>query len=204
MNHSKNLLILLSFLSCSVGFAQKDSSVRPVIHSPVRILTVEPGVGIHTNFGTDLLLATLVQWNPGKRLSFGAHTSFNINNITQRKFNHVITDYNYSINQKFGVGTTFYSKKSSHTFMAMVGAKYTAYQETLANPDFNKVSTSISSLSPDYGLMYGLKKGWNRYFLSFRMYIPLFPWPTHGSNINYLDGNMNNLALELGLGIKLK
>jgi hypothetical protein len=29
----------------------------------VRVLTVEPGVGIHTNFGTDLLITNLDQWN---------------------------------------------------------------------------------------------------------------------------------------------
>lgn len=204
MKPIKSLSILLFLFACSYGFAQKDSATTAAKHYPVRKLTTEPGIGIHTNFGTDLLITNLVQWNPRKRLSFASHTSFNINNVFQRDFNHVKTNYNYSINQKFGAGTTFYLRKSSHTFLLMIGAKYTAFQETLENPNFNKVSTSISALSPDYGLMYSLKRGWKKYFFTYRMYIPLYPWPTKGSNITYIDGNRNNIALELGVGIKIK
>jgi hypothetical protein len=200
-----NYLLILSFLfSYSYGFAQKDLSADEIKHYPVRKLTIEPGVGIHTNFGTDFLITNLVQWNPYKRLSVASHSSFNINNITQRDFNNVKTDYNYSINQKFEAGTTLYCKKSSHTFFLMVGIKYTAYQETLDNPNFNKVSASISSLSPDYGLMYSMKRGWKKYFFTYRMYLPLYPWPLKSTDINYSDGNMNNIALEFGVGIKIK
>jgi hypothetical protein len=200
-----NYLLILSFLfSYSYGFAQTDLSADEIKHYPVRKLTIEPGVGIHTNFGTDFLITNLVQWNPYKRLSVASHSSFNINNITQRDFNNVKTDYNYSINQKFGAGTTLYCKKSSHTFFLMVGIKYTAYQETLDNPNFNKVSASISSLSPDYGLMYSMKRGWKKYFFTYRMYLPLYPWPLKSTDINYSDGNMNNIALEFGVGIKIK
>lgn len=170
----------------------------------VRKLTIEPGLGIHTNFGTDFLITNLVQWNPTKRLSIASHTSFNINNIFQRDFNYVKTNYNYSINQKFGIGSTFYSKKSSHTLLLMIGAKYTAFKETLENPNLDKISTSISALSPDYGLMYSFKRGWKKYFFTYRMYVPLYPWPIKGSDINYIDGNRNNIALELGVGIKIK
>jgi hypothetical protein len=200
-----NYLLILSFLfAYSYGFAQTDLSADEIKHYPVRKLTIEPGVGIHTNFGTDFLITNLVQWNPYKRLSVASHSSFNINNITQRDFNNVKTDYNYSINQKFGAGTTLYCKKSSHTFFLMVGIKYTAYQETLDNPNFNKVSASISSLSPDYGLMYSMKRGWKKYFFTYRMYLPLYPWPLKSTDINYSDGNMNNIALEFGVGIKIK
>jgi hypothetical protein len=86
----------------------------------------------------------------------------------------------------------------------MVGVKYTAFQETLDNPNFNKVGASISSLSPDYGLMYSMKRGWKKYFFTYRMYIPLYPWPIKSIDITYSDGNMNNIALELGVGIKIK
>jgi hypothetical protein len=204
MKPSNYSFILLILFSCSYGFAQQDLSAAAVKHYPVRKLTIEPGVGIHTNFGTDFLITTLVQWNPQKRLSLGSHSSFNINNITQREFNNVKTDYNYSINQKFGAGTTLYCNRSSHTFLLMVGVKYTAYQETLDNPNFNKVSASISSFSPDYGLMYSMKRGWKKYFFTYRMYLPLYPWPIKSTDINYSDGNMNNIALEFGVGIKIK
>lgn len=200
-----NYFLILSFLfSYSYGFAQKDLSAVETKHYPVRTLTIEPGVGIHTNFGIDLLISSLVQWNPYTRLSIASHSSYNINNITQRDFNFVKTEYNYSINQKFGVGTTRYCKRSAHTFLLMAGVKYTEYQETLDNPNFDKVSASISSLSPDYGLMYSMKRGWKKYFFASRIYLPLYPWPMKGSDTNYLDGNMNNIAIEFGVGIKIK
>lgn len=197
MKLRQHLTLTALLFACTIAFAQKDAY-------PARLLTIEPSIGIHTNFGTDLLLSTLVQWNPYKRLSLASHSSYNINNITQREFNQIKTDYNYSFNQKFGVGTTRYCRRSAHSFFLMVGAKYTSYQETLVNPNINNATVSISSLSPDYGLMYSMKRGWKKYFFTYRMYVPLYPWPIKGADVNYADGNMNNIALELGVGIKLK
>jgi hypothetical protein len=86
----------------------------------------------------------------------------------------------------------------------MAGVKYTSFQETLNDPGNNKVTASVHSTSPDYGLMYHLSKGVKNYFFSFRMYVPLYPWPAKKFDITYTDGNMNNIALELGVGIKIK
>lgn len=201
----KTYLSLTLLLSGSI-FGYSQDNVAPVDPTPslVRRLTIEPGIGIHTNFGTDLLISNLVQWNPNERLALATHSSFNINNTTQRNFNHIKTDYNYSLNQKFGVGTTLYSKKRSHTFLLMVGMKYTSFKETLDNPNFNKVSTSVSALSPDYGIMYSLKRGWKKYFFTCRFYLPLSPWLTNGTQIEDLQGTLRNTALEFGLGIKIK
>ena len=204
MNFFKYLFLLTALLYCTYGFAQKNTSVATNNHSMVRQLTVEPGIGIHTNYGTDLLVTNLVQWNPLKRFSLASHTSFNINNITQRNFNGIKTDYNFSINQKFGAGTTLYAKRSSHTFLLMVGAKYTTYRETIDDENFDKASVTISAFSPDYGMMYSLKRGWKKYFFTARLYVPLYPWPIKGSDISYMDGNINNIALEFGVGIKIK
>ncbi len=203
MNSLKYFFLLISLLSGTYGFAQKGISAPANKYSTIRQLTIEPGIGIHTNFGTDFLVTNLVQWNPRKHLSIASHTSFNINNITQRYFNGIKTDYNYSINQKFGIGTTFYAKRWSHTFLLMAGAKYTTYRETLDDERFDKVSTTISTFSPDYGLMYSLKKEWKKYFFTYRMYVPLYPWPIKGSDILYADGNIDNIALEVGIGVKI-
>lgn len=198
MKSCNYIFLIVLLCAYSEGYAQSDTPKSP------RTLTIEPGIGIHTNFGTDLLISNLVQWSPRRRLSIASHSSFNLNNITQRSFNYVETNYNYSLNQKFGAGVSFFSRKSSHTFLAMVGVKYTAYQETLNNPHFDVVSTSINSLSPDYGLMYSLKRGWKKYFFTCRVYLPLYPWPIKGANILYADSNMANIALEFGVGIKIK
>lgn len=204
MKTNKYLTALLILGISTLGLAQKDISTGSNETYAFRRLTVEPGIGIHTNFGTDLLITNLIQWNPYKRWSFGAHSSYNINNITQREFNFVKTDYNYSLNQKFGAGMMFNRKRGSHTFMLMAGVKYTSYRETLDNPDFDKASISISAFSPDYGIMYSAKRGWKKYFFTYRVYLPLYPFPIKSSNILYSDGNMNNIALEFGMGIKLK
>ena len=186
------------------GYSQNALATVDSKHSLVRKLTIEPGVGIHTNFGTDFLISNLVQWNPNKRLGLASYSSFSLNNVTQRDFNHIKTDYNYSLNQKFGAGTTVYSKKYSHTFFAMVGIKYTAFQETLENPNFNKVSTSISAFSPDYGMMYSLKRGWKKYFFMARFYLPLSPWLIKGAHIENIQGTLRDTALEFGMGIKVQ
>lgn len=204
MKTTKYLTLFIILITSHFGFAQKDSTASSTNNPLYRQVTVEPGIGVHTNFGVDVLLSTLVQWNLYHRLSIATHSSFNINNATQRNFNHVQTDYNFALNQKIGVGTTLYGKKGSHTWLLMGGIKYTSYRETLQNPDFNKVSTSISAFSPDYGLMYSYKRGGKKYFFTYRVYLPLYPWPVKGSDINYIDGNMNNIALEFGIGMKIK
>ena len=112
MNLLKYILLLGALLICVLGFAQQEPSVKSDRHAPVvRQLTLEPGIGFHTNFGVDLLISNLAQWNPCKHLGVASYTSFNINNITQRYFNYIKTNYNYSINQKFGAGTSFFPKE---------------------------------------------------------------------------------------------
>ncbi len=204
MKQYKLLFIIISVLTFANSFAQSKKQATNEKQFTVRQLTIEPGIGIHTNFGTDLLLTNLVQWNPKKKLALVSHSSYNINNVLQRKFNGIQTEYNYSVNQKFGIGTTFYTKRSSNTFLLMAGVKYTSFKETLVTPDNNKVSANTNAFSSDYGLMYSLKKGVKKYFFSFRMYVPLYPFPLKDINIWALDGNMNNIALEFGVGIKIK
>ncbi len=202
---TNNYLTLLLILGITtLGFAQQGTTTGSAQSNGQRLLTIEPAIGIHTNFGTDLLITNLVQWNPHKRWSFGAYSSYSINNIMLKEFNHVKSDYNYSLNQKFGAGMMFNRKKASHTLMLMAGVKYTAYKETLNNPGLDKASISISAFSPDYGIMYSAKRGWKKYFFTYRMYLPLYPFPIKGSNILYTEGNMNNVALEFGVGMKIK
>lgn len=203
MDSLKYLFLLIYLMYGKPLLAQNEFS--SVFNKPTAVpeLTIEPGIGIHTNFGTDFLITNLIQWNPMGRLSMASHSSFNINNITQRYFNGIKTNYNYSINQKFGIGTSFFTRSRSHTFMFMFGAKYTTYRETLDDERFDKAGTSIQALSPDYGLMYSQKKVGKKYFFTYRVYVPLYPWPAKGSDILYLESNMENIALEAGIGIRI-
>jgi hypothetical protein len=196
-----NLFIFFSFLTLSATAQNSDTEIaRNGI--PSRRITLEPAIGLEPM--SDLIISNLVQLNIKKRLSIVSYTSYSYNNSMQRDFNYIKTNYNYTLSQKFGVGTSLYTKHSSHTFSLMAGIRFDAYKETLENPDFENVSASVSSVSPDLGLLYNLKIGKKKYFFSYRMYIPLYPYPVISSDIWSLSDNMSNLSLEFGLGIRLK
>lgn len=202
---------LVVYLSCafllltlSASAAPKDSSETTNNTSLVRKVTIEPAIGLNPYPTSDLVFSNLVQWNVKKHLSLVSHTSYAYNNVFLRVNNYVNTDYNYSLSQKFGVGTSLYSKRSSHTFSFIAGIKYDSFKETLKNPEFEQVSAGESFISPDAGLMYSLKVGRNKYFFSFRTYIPLYPYPLKSSDVYSMDSNMANLSLEFGFGIRLK
>jgi hypothetical protein len=199
------IFLTISFLLLNhSASAQLNSSDEGDYKYPVRILTIEPAIGMETSQMFDLILSNLVQWNIKKRLGIVSYTSYSYNNAMDRDFNFIKTNYNYSLSQKFGIGTSLYTKHSSHTFSFMAGIRYDAYKETLENPDFEEVSASVSSVSPDVGLLYNIKVGKKKYFFSYRMYIPLYPYPFQSSDILSTDGNIANLSLEFGLGIMLR
>jgi outer membrane receptor protein involved in Fe transport len=184
--------------------AQKDSSKVADNVYPVRKVTIEPAIGLETSQMFDLIISNLVQWNIKKQLGIISYTSYSYNNIMNRDFNYIKTNYNYALSQKFGIGTSLTTKHSSHTLSFVAGIRYDAYKETLENPDFENVSASVSSVSPDLGLLYNLKIGKKKYFFSYRMYIPMYPYPVISSYIWSLSDNMSNLSFEFGLGIRLK
>ncbi len=200
----QNLSITLLLLNISSAFGQLDSSKTSMKNITDRQLTIEPGIGIKLYPMPALLLSNLTQWNILKRLSIVSHTSFSYNNAFLRDFNYIKTNYDYSLSQKFGIGASFYGKHSSHTFSLMAGIKYDTFKETLNNPEFEKVIVVVSSSSPDLGLMYNIKVGTKKYFFSYRMYLPLYPYPFKSSDINSVDGNLANLSLEFGIGLRLK
>jgi len=197
------IYISFSFLLLSLpASAQKETYETANKNYPVRILTIEPAIGLEPM--SDLIISNLVQWNIKKRLSTVSYTSYAFNNAMQRDFNHIKTNYNYSLTQKFGVGTSLYTRHTSHTFSFLAGIRYDAYKETLENPEFEKASASVSSVSPDFGLLYNLKIGKKKHFFSYRMYIPLYPYPFKSSYFWSVNDNMANLSFEFGYGIRLK
>ncbi len=204
MKNQKYIFLIITILTWSYHFSQTRTVDSTNVRSKFRQLSVEPSIGIHTNPGTDLLLSAVVQWNPYKHLAVASYSSYNINNPFQREIDGVKTEYNYSLNQKFGVGLTLSVRKSTHTVLAMAGIKYTSFKETIVDPALDQISIAINTTSPDYGFMYSYKLGRKKYFFTFRTYVPLYPWGIKSTEINYIDGNINNIALELGIGIRLK
>lgn len=198
--------VSLIFLLCGVSAwgAQQDSTQTVDVEYPVRELAIEPAIGINPWPMSDILISNLVQWNVDRRWSILSFSSYSYNNAFLRDFNHIRTNYNYSLSQKFGVGFSLYWGSSSHTFSFLAGVKYDAFKETLENPAFENVSASIHSVSPDCGLLYNVKTGRGDVFLSFRMYIPLYPYPVKTLDMWSIDGNMANLSLECGIGIRLQ
>lgn len=200
INYLSIILLLLNF--SAIG--QTDTTQTTKKQFPLRKLSIEPAIGINPMPMSDIVVSNLVQWNVKKHFNVVSRSAMTFNTAFARNFNYVHTDYSYSLSQTIGIGTSFYLKRSSHTFSLMAGVKYDATKETLNNPAFEKISVASSTLSPDLGLMYNLKWGKKKYFFSYRMYIPLYPYPFKNFDINSIDGNLANISLEFGVGIRLK
>jgi len=197
------ILSIVLFQFAAAAFGQGDSS-NSKSNFPVSKFTIEPALGLKPYPISDALISNVAQWNITRRFSVVSYTAYSYNNAFLREFNYITTDYNYSLTQKFGIGTTRYTKHASHTLSLLAGVQYNAFQETLNNPDFEKVVMGMSSLSPDFGLLYNLKLGKKKYFFSYRMYLPLYPYPLLTSDANAMDANLANVTLEFGVGVRIK
>ncbi|MEO5775654.1 MAG: hypothetical protein ABIQ27_02045 [Flavobacterium sp.] len=193
----KTILILmvsvcsLSMYSQILNSGKKEKYVN-------RKLTIEPAIGtrMQTILGsTDIQLTNLLQYNITRKLSFVSHTVISTD-IKNGNFNNVDTNYSYSLLQKFGIGTSFYSQKASSSFFILGGIKYNAYSGTLNNPIIEEhITTKTKGLVPDYGIMYNYKRGIKKYFFSARLYCPMY---------DGVAGILENATIEFGIGIKLK
>lgn len=199
-----NILLIILLSNFAEATAQINSIKAGNEQSLQRKLTIEPAIGIKPWPISDLLASNLVQWNFKKHLSIISHSSYSYNNAFLRDFNYIKTNYNYSLSQKLGIGASVYSNHSSHTFSILAGIKYDDFKETMNNPEFEIFSASSSDVSPDMGIMYNLKIGAKKYFFSYRMYLPLTPYPIQTSDIYSIDNNLANFSLEFGVGIRLK
>ena len=203
----KNLIqlsLLIVLLNVTSSVAQEVTSSTSSKAFPGRTLTLEPGIGLNPWPMSDLVFSNILQWNISKRLGFVSHSSYAYNNAFLREDNYVKTNYDYSFSQKFGIGMSFYSKHSTHTVSFLAGIRQDAFRHTLVNPDLENVSVAVSVVSPDLGLMYNIKVGKKKYFFSYRMYLPLYPYPFMTSDIEAVDRNLANFSMEFGLGIRLK
>lgn len=207
MQQNKIIMAIALLFTFSTSFGQLDSNSH-YTNKPAgfdrEAISIQPGIGMRAKFGKDLMLTNLVLAHPRKHLSFAAHTSVSYNNLLQRNFNYIKTNYDYSISQTLGAGTTHFAKRASHSFLLMFGVKYNGFKETLENPKFEKVSASVSAMSPDLGFRYNFTYGVKKYFFHSGLYLPLYPYPVKTANIQAITGNLGNISLEVGVGIRMK
>jgi hypothetical protein len=196
------LFVITFLLGTFSAFSQQDS--LPVKETGKYKITIEPGIGISPMPIVDMNLSNIIQVGITKRFSIISYTSIKENSLFKRNFNYIKTTNNHSLTQNLGMGTSFYTRRSIHTVSLLAGIKYDTYHESLDNPKFEKVDVTIKSLSPDMGMMYNLKLGRKKYFFSYRMYIPLNPYPLRSRDLNAIDGNLSTISLEMGVGIRLK
>lgn len=200
----KQILLAILILNTTVLSAQSDSAQKAHNNFFEGKLSVAPAIGIKPWPTSDLMISNLVEWNLNKRFALVSHSSYAYNDAFQRTFNFIKTAYNYTLSQKFGFGIHHYSKRSVHTWSLLAGIKYDSFKETLDNPEFEKVTAAVNSTSPDLGLMYDLKVGRNKYYFTYRMIIPLYPYPFETTDLNAIDGNFANITMEFGVGIRIK
>ncbi|MEO6831871.1 MAG: hypothetical protein ABI378_06010 [Chitinophagaceae bacterium] len=189
--------LLVAFMGTSV-FAQQAVEKYSEKY-PSRKLTTDLGIGIPI-FQTliperDWLLGSQTQFNLNRKLSIISHTGLLLYASTFHDAkDYLKTNHSYSLLQKFGIGTTFYTKGTANGFFLMGGFKYSSVKSTMNNPDFPQQTMSYSSLISDYGVLYNLKVGKKKYFFSGRVYIPLNNLPLEP---------FESSTIELGVGTRL-
>lgn len=192
----KLLTLLIIFTIIRIANGQTKEGIELY---PTRKFTIEPGIGtnLYTLLGsTDIRFTNLIQYNLVHKIALVSHSAlaFDLPNsrITDVKQNH-----SFTISQKFGLGTAIITKGASHNLFVLGGLKYNSYSGTLDNEHLmaRSITSKTSSFSPDYGILYNLKLGRNKYFFSTRMYVPLK---------DGLYGILENASLEFGIGIKMK
>jgi hypothetical protein len=166
---------------------------------PFRKWSIEPAVGMRLSaaFGlVDIQVSGLVQYNVHSRLSLASHTAVSFDLNTFKAFKNIDPKYSFTVFQKFGVGTSLYTKNTAHSFFLMAGGKYFAYSGSINNTKLeDKIQTKFNTFSFDKGLMYNLKVGRSDRYFSSRIYAPVF------------DGKwkmIENASVELGAGFRLK
>lgn len=206
MKHKIYIQLIALVLISTAGLAQSESkkiSVNENRRFQFKDVSIQPGVGMRMNFGKDLILTNLIIAHSHEHISLAAYSSISQNNLFQRNFNYIKTNYDYSVSQSVGVGTTLFWKYTSHSFLFMLGVKYTNFKQTLQNPELEQVASKVSALSPDMGFRYNFTYGIKKWFFHAGLYLPLYPYPFKSANIEAIDGNLKNIALEAGVGIKI-
>lgn len=188
-------LFLTIILSAGISLAFAQQSKNSASYSK---LTIEPalGTGLYSLMGNpDLQISNLVKYNIRKRISVVSHTAFLYGFVFNRSID-VKQNYRYAILQRFGVGTSFYAKRTVTSFYFLAGIRYDSFSGTLQNEELpEKITTKASSVVPDLGMMYHLKIGKKKYFISSRLYVPV----NRGVN-----GMIENITAEIGVGIRIK
>ncbi|GAB4039392.1 hypothetical protein [Spirosoma gilvum] len=189
------LLIVLFFVCLQFGYAQTRNDPA---NYPYGKFTVAPGLGTHLMSimgAPNAQVSNLLQYNIYKRISLVSYISFSYG-FPNNRIVDVQQHYSYSIDKKFGFGTSLFTKKGSNSFYLLAGVKYDSYSGTLSNEQLPEtITTKTSSFTVDYGIMYNLRLGRNKYFMSTRLYIPLK---------DGLAGMSENANLELGVGIRIR
>ncbi len=160
---------------------------------------IEPAIGMRLSaaFGlVDIQVSGLVQYHLSRHISLASHTAFSFDLNTLKVFKNVDPKYSVTTFQKFGIGTSVYTKKTAHTLFLLGGGKYFAYSGSVKNPALEGSDpTKFNTFAFDKGLMYNLKVGRGRCCFSGRIYTPVF------------DGRwiaIEHTTVELGAGFRLK
>ncbi len=192
MKLTKIFIFFLIFSVSRTLMAQKETY-------PLRKLSIEPAIGMRLSaaFGlVDIQISGLVQYNVTRHISLASHTAFSYDLNTFKAFKNIDKKYSITAFQKFGIGTTVYTKKTAHTLFLMGGGKYFMYAGSIKNPKLeDNVQSKFNTFSFDKGLMYNLKVGRKTHYFSGRIYAPVF------------DGKwvaIENATVEMGAGFRLK
>jgi hypothetical protein len=192
------LTALLLSIIATTALAQEPAQ-RKGKNFPSSTLTTELGIGLPllqiVTPQRDWILSNQTQYNINRKLSLVSHTALTLYASTFRDTkDYLSTAHSFSLTERLGLGTTFYTRGTANGFFLLGGLKYSSVKSTMNHPDFPEETVSYSSLVPEYGLMYNVKVGRKKYFFSGRLYVPLNNLPLELAE---------SVSIELGAGMRL-
>lgn len=190
------ILVALSIALQSSGQQRVKTNQRKTSYSK---LTTDISVGFpllqFKSNHKDWLIGCQSQYNVTRKINIVSYTGLLLYAATFRdNKDYIKTNHNYSIIQRFGMGTTFFTRGITNSFFLMAGFRYSSAKSTMNHPDFPEQVVTYSSLVPEYGVLYNLKVGNKKYFFSTRLYVPL-----HNLPLELIE----NGTIEFGVGMRV-
>ena len=189
------MFIILASLGWHVVFAQNkvDVSIRPYER-----LTTELGVGtrLMSIMGSpNVQLSNLLQYRVSKRFVLASQTGY-YHNVPNSRIVDVEQNHSFSMFQRLGLGLPLSKKINSSALLFLAGFRYDRYSGTLLNDEISEtVTTESESTNLDYGIMYNMRMGRKKYFISSRIYVPLK---------DGLYGIVEGATMDLGVGLRIR
>lgn len=170
----------------------------------MRVISVEPCIGISHMPIMDMTFSNIVQSGIPKYVSAFSHSSFTGNNLLLWEFNYATSTIHPTVSHNPGPGWSLYNKRECHTLAMLGGITYETGRNLLSSLKPGRVEFHVIRWSPDLDFMYSQRQGQKKYFLGYRMYLPLITYPLLTRELTATNANVTKVSIEVGMGVRLQ